>query len=185
MELSQFMQRYGSKKLADTIGVCESTIQNWAHHKIPCIGHTNHKQKKSKRIAHAVLKLCQMTGCAPEELFPGFVRDKTPFTFKQKPSLKFISPFIIDRKFSIYKDEPEIRGLDLVDILKYLAPRELTVIKLRFGLSDVASYTLAEVGRALGITQERVRQIEARALRKLAKAFTNRRIQCERKTYVT
>ena len=51
--------------------------------------------------------------------------------------------------------------------LPVLSERELTVLELRFGLKDEQSYSLQEVGQRLGVTGERVRQIEARALRKL------------------
>lgn len=52
-------------------------------------------------------------------------------------------------------------------VLNTLAPREKHVIKLRYGLQDGTEYTLAEIGRQLGISRERVRQIEDEALRKL------------------
>jgi RNA polymerase sigma factor (sigma-70 family) len=52
-------------------------------------------------------------------------------------------------------------------VLNTLAPREKLVIKLRYGLADGTEYTLAEIGRQLGISRERVRQIEDEALRKL------------------
>ena len=55
----------------------------------------------------------------------------------------------------------------LCNILKTLTPREEQVIKLRFGLEDGRPRTLEEVGRKFKITRERIRQIEAKALRKL------------------
>jgi RNA polymerase primary sigma factor len=55
----------------------------------------------------------------------------------------------------------------LEKVLNTLAPRETLVIKLRYGLTDGTEYTLAEIGRQLGISRERVRQIEDEALRKL------------------
>jgi RNA polymerase primary sigma factor len=53
------------------------------------------------------------------------------------------------------------------DVLASLTPRERRVLQLRFGLEDGRSRTLEEVGREFGVTRERIRQIEAKALRKL------------------
>lgn len=55
----------------------------------------------------------------------------------------------------------------LVDVMSTLTPREAEVIKLRFGLEDGRSCTLEEVGKEFDVTRERIRQIEAKALRKL------------------
>ncbi|HDQ73193.1 MAG TPA: sigma-70 family RNA polymerase sigma factor [Chloroflexi bacterium] len=56
---------------------------------------------------------------------------------------------------------------ELHDILKSLSDRERAVLEMRFGLNDGESHTLEEVGKAFGVTRERVRQIESKALRKL------------------
>ena len=55
----------------------------------------------------------------------------------------------------------------VVDVLDTLNDREARVLELRFGLEDGKSRTLEEVGRDFGVTRERIRQIEAKALRKL------------------
>ena len=52
-------------------------------------------------------------------------------------------------------------------VLHTLTPREEKIIKMRFGLEDGSEHTLEEVGRAFAVTRERIRQIEAKALRKL------------------
>ncbi len=55
----------------------------------------------------------------------------------------------------------------LMDVLDTLTPREEKVLRLRFGLDDGKARTLEEVGREFSVTRERIRQIEAKALRKL------------------
>ena len=54
-----------------------------------------------------------------------------------------------------------------MDVLGTLTPREETVLKLRFGIEDGRTRTLEEVGKEFNVTRERIRQIEAKALRKL------------------
>jgi RNA polymerase primary sigma factor len=53
------------------------------------------------------------------------------------------------------------------NVLRTLTPREEKVIKMRFGLEDGSEHTLEEVGQSFALTRERIRQIEAKALRKL------------------
>ena len=60
-----------------------------------------------------------------------------------------------------------LRREDVEHALSALPERERQVIELRFGLSGAQPCTLEEVGRAFGVTRERVRQIESRALMKL------------------
>ncbi|MBQ8531818.1 MAG: RNA polymerase sigma factor RpoD [Clostridia bacterium] len=60
-----------------------------------------------------------------------------------------------------------ITNEDIDSVLKTLTPREEAVIRLRFGLKDGRCHTLEEVGTEFNVTRERIRQIEAKALRKL------------------
>ncbi|MEI7848572.1 MAG: sigma-70 family RNA polymerase sigma factor, partial [Chloroflexota bacterium] len=55
----------------------------------------------------------------------------------------------------------------LGEVLSTLSPREARIIQMRFGLDDGNSYTLEEVGQKFGLTRERIRQIEGKALRRL------------------
>ncbi len=55
----------------------------------------------------------------------------------------------------------------MASMLKTLTPREEKIIKMRFGLDDGSEHTLEEVGRTFSVTRERIRQIEAKVLRKL------------------
>ncbi len=52
-------------------------------------------------------------------------------------------------------------------VLATLAPREAQVLKMRFGIGERSNHTLEEVGQDFAVTRERIRQIEAKALRKL------------------
>ena len=67
-------------------------------------------------------------------------------------------------------DEASLKTItneDIDSVLKTLTPREESVIRLRFGLQDGRCHTLEEVGTEFNVTRERIRQIEAKALRKL------------------
>ena len=63
------------------------------------------------------------------------------------------------------------------DVLDSLAEREKRVLQLRFGLEDGRSRTLEEVGREFGVTRERIRQIEAKALRKLRHPVRSKKLR--------
>jgi len=73
----------------------------------------------------------------------------------------------------VHSDQPDestakrLRSAELANALTHLNPRMQRVVTLRFGLEDGKPQTLEEVGAGLGITRERVRQLEARALREL------------------
>jgi RNA polymerase primary sigma factor len=65
----------------------------------------------------------------------------------------------------------------LRSILNSLNHRERQVLEMRFGLKDGQSHTLEEVGQAFGVTRERIRQIEAKALRKLRHPLRSRKLR--------
>jgi len=62
-------------------------------------------------------------------------------------------------------------------VLRTLTPREERVIKMRFGLEDGSEHTLEEVGQSFAVTRERIRQIEAKALRKLRHPSRSRKLR--------
>jgi RNA polymerase primary sigma factor len=63
------------------------------------------------------------------------------------------------------------------DVLSSLSEREREVLRLRFGLEDGRSRTLEEVGKQFNVTRERIRQIEAKALRKLRHPSRSRKLR--------
>jgi RNA polymerase primary sigma factor len=65
----------------------------------------------------------------------------------------------------------------LDDVLATLSDREARVLKLRFGLEENKQMTLEEVGKVFGVTRERIRQIEAKALRKLKHPSRRKKLQ--------
>ncbi len=76
-------------------------------------------------------------------------------------------------QYQIYREEIEA-------VLQTLTPREEKVIRLRYGLDDNRARTLEEVGKAFNVTRERIRQIEAKALRRLRHPSRLKRLQQHR-----
>jgi RNA polymerase primary sigma factor len=71
----------------------------------------------------------------------------------------------------------ELLREDILEVMAGLSPRERDVLRLRFGLDDGRQRTLEEVGQLFGVTRERIRQIEAKALRKLRHPNRSRRLR--------
>ena len=90
-----------------------------------------------------------------------------------------LGDFLEDEK----SKEPEgyaVSGMlkeQLASVLNTLTPREEMVIRLRYGLDDAHPRTLEDVGKEFGVTRERIRQIEAKALRKLRHPNRSRRLK--------
>jgi RNA polymerase primary sigma factor len=80
-----------------------------------------------------------------------------------------LGDFIEDKEAAVPHDE--IINNDLTghmsEVLATLSPREEKVLRMRFGIGEVKDHTLEEVGAFFNVTRERIRQIEAKALRKL------------------
>ncbi len=87
--------------------------------------------------------------------------------------------FIPDETLASPVDETnrELLREQMRDILSSLSERERAVLALRFGLEDGESRTLEEVGQQFGVTRERIRQIEAKALRKLRHPTRSRKLR--------
>lgn len=90
-----------------------------------------------------------------------------------------LGDFIEDRNAPAPADAASFQLLkeQVSDVLNTLTDRESRVLQLRFGLEDGRSRTLEEVGREFGVTRERIRQIEAKALRKLRHPTRSRKLR--------
>jgi RNA polymerase primary sigma factor len=90
-----------------------------------------------------------------------------------------LSDFIVDKNGLSPSDQVIILNLreQTDEVLKTLTPREAKIIRLRFGLEDGSEHTLEEVGQNFQVTRERIRQIEAKALRKLRHPSRSHRLK--------
>ena len=90
-----------------------------------------------------------------------------------------LGDFIEDK--AVFSPSDEVINLNLKEqiasLLKTLTPREEKIIKMRFGLEDGSQHTLEEVGQVFALTRERIRQIEAKALRKLRHPSRSHRLR--------
>jgi len=106
------------------------------------------KVRKTKEVAQQPVSIETPIGEDEESRLGEFIEDKSS-----------LSP--VDAAVSLNLQE------QTHSLLRTLTPREEKVIKLRFGLEDGSEHTLEEVGESFDVTRERIRQIEAKALRKL------------------
>jgi RNA polymerase primary sigma factor len=90
----------------------------------------------------------------------------------------FLGDFISDQGPSPYDvASKELLKESIEGALKNLSPREAKVLEMRFGLSGQPARTLEEVGKEFGVTRERIRQIEAKAIRKLKNPLKRRSLE--------
>ena len=110
------------------------------------------------KMAQQPISLQSPVGDSDDTNFGDFIEDKTA----ENPSDM--------TSYSLLKDK-------LGDVLTSLTERERKVLELRFGLTDGYSRTLEEVGKQFKVTRERIRQIEAKALRKMRHPTCLRQLQ--------
>src|SRR3989344_1661636 len=107
-----------------------------------------------------------------EDVFPEeirYLKTKKMIAEKEIPKEKLVSLSYIDRKLLPVYEPAQAEDLDrksiIENILNTLPIREKEVLELRFGLNGNKPLTLKEAGKVMGVSRERIRQIEARALR--------------------
>ncbi len=106
------------------------------------------KARHIKRIAQKIISLETPVGDEEDSFLLEFIEDEE------------VSPPSLDAARTLLKER-------LKDVLEDLTPREQKILSMRFGLEDGITHTLEEVGKVFGVTRERIRQIQARALEKI------------------
>ena len=117
------------------------------------------KVRKTKKIAQQPISLETPIGEEEASHLGDFLEDKTA-----------VSPSDAATFLSLQEQTSSV--------LKTLTPREEKIIKMRFGLEDGSEHTLEQVGQTFTVTRERIRQIEAKALRKLRHPARSNRLRC-------
>ncbi len=113
--------------------------------------------RKARKIAQTVVSLDAPIGDSDESQFGDFIEDR-----------KAVNPSDATVAFDLRRQTESV--------LDTLSPKEREVIRMRFGLNDGAEPTLAELGEKFSLTRERIRQIEAAALRKLRDPQLSKRL---------
>jgi len=121
------------------------------------MGLTPDRVREVLKMSREPLSLSSPVGEDGDAEFGDFIEDKEATTPPQAASLTML------------RSEVE-------DALDSLTPRERRVVQLRYGLVDARQLTLEEVGKRFGVTRERIRQIEAKALRKLRHPSRSKRL---------
>ena len=142
-----------TKKLVQDLGR-EPTLEETAK----AAGISVEDTRRVLKISRQPISLDRPVGESEDSYFGDFIEDNSVDSPVQAASTEML------------KDK-----IDL--ILKTLTYREREIIKLRYGLGDGYSYTLEEVGRIFKVTRERVRQIEAKAVRKLQHPVRSRQLE--------
>ncbi|HZR65160.1 MAG TPA: RNA polymerase sigma factor RpoD [Terriglobales bacterium] len=149
--INRFMQ--ANRELVKSLGRQPTTVEIAQRLEMPV-----EKVRELMKIAQEPLSLETRIGTDGESHLGDFIEDKQAAS---------PSEAVIDRNLKQHA----------IEMLDELTPREAKVIRMRFGLEDGDEHTLEEVGRCLGVTRERTRQIEAQALRTLREAPRARRLR--------
>ncbi len=142
-----------SKKLQQELGT-EPTIEEIAHHADMPVS----EARRVMKISRHPISLDRPVGESEDSYFGDFIEDESA----ESPVKAATQEMLKDR---------------IDSVLKTLTYREREIIKLRYGIGDGYTYTLEEVGRIFKVTRERVRQVEAKAIRKLQHPVRSRKLQ--------
>jgi RNA polymerase primary sigma factor len=141
-----------AKNLLQKLGR-EPTIEEIAEEAEMSVG----EARRVMKISRHPISLDRPVGESEDSYFGDFIEDDTA----DSPSETATSDMLQGR---------------IEQVLKTLTYREREIIKLRYGIGDGYTYTLEEVGRIFKVTRERVRQVEAKAIRKLQHPVRSRKL---------
>ncbi len=156
-------------KLAKEIGVGYGVILY-----LKSLRHSPYSNRNREEFSETAKKIAAYFNITPEVLFPEDI-------YRIKWPSKLEKAFPAERVACLVQsDDQRLRALlphefveneetkvTIKNVLKSLTPRERRVIEMKFGLGEEEKHTLEEIGQDFEVTRERVRQIEARALRKM------------------
>jgi RNA polymerase primary sigma factor len=135
------------------------------------LGHDPTIEELSRRMEMPIPKVRKVLRIAQEP-----ISLETPVGEEEESHL---GDFIVDKR--VVSPSEAVIKMNLreqtAEVLKTLSPREEKIIKMRFGLQDGGEHTLEEVGQHFAVTRERIRQIEAKALRKLRHPSRSHRLR--------
>ena len=123
------------------------------------------REGNPKELTKEILEILNLTieKAFTEKQLKGFKKHTFEVKIEEEKLLQIISPA---KNQEIKVIEQEVKS-KLSEILSTLTPREEKILRMRFGIGMNTDHTLEEVGRKFFVTRDRIRQIEARALRKL------------------
>ena len=123
------------------------------------------REGNPKELTKEILEILNLTieKAFTEKQLKGFKKHTFEVKIEEEKLLQIISPA---KNQEIKVIEQEVKS-KLSEILSALTPREEKILRMRFGIGMNTDHTLEEVGRKFFVTRDRIRQIEARALRKL------------------
>jgi RNA polymerase primary sigma factor len=145
-------------------------VSKTARELIPELGREPSKKEIAKKLRVSTEKI--------EEVFR-VTQNPVPLETPVGDDDSQLQDFISDpNTLSPYSDSEKKELTDkILMILHTLEPREAQIVRMRFGIGMERNYTLEEIGKSLSITRERVRQVEARAMRKLKNVQTQRALK--------
>ena len=173
----------GGARLAEALGVCHASIWKWVNlREYPRSVFQGMGRFRPDRRERLDIALHEVLGVSIEDCWPPEVRrfiDETrelkSLIFEQTAEVpmerltgRVMRSLTVEGQAETNVEQQELTER-LEKVLKTLTYREREIIKLRFGLNGPA-YTLEEVGQIFKVTKDRIRQIEAKALRKMAQA---------------